>query len=85
MSGRILLLGLLLICVVAGMAASQSCDGRVPESCPSNYDPVCGTDRFTYPNKCSLCSRNPQGEVLHRGECRAPFDPIATNLGPQMV
>ncbi|XP_057699939.1 PI-actitoxin-Avd5a-like [Corythoichthys intestinalis] len=80
MTGRIRLLGLLLVCVVAGMAASQSCGGQAPEICPMNYDPVCGTDGITYPNKCALCSSNSQGVVSHRGECRSPFDRITRNV-----
>ncbi|XP_035266952.1 trypsin inhibitor ClTI-1-like isoform X1 [Anguilla anguilla] len=27
-------------------------------TCPTNWDPVCGTDKVTYKNECELCRAN---------------------------
>ncbi|XP_051939550.1 serine protease inhibitor Kazal-type 1-like [Hippocampus zosterae] len=77
MTGRVLFLGLLLICVVADSEASPvkaSCpitDG--PIMCTFNYNPVCGTDGNTYPNECALCDQiqKTQQDILkaHDGAC----------------
>ncbi|XP_061535701.1 probable pancreatic secretory proteinase inhibitor [Phyllopteryx taeniolatus] len=61
MTGRILLLGLLLICVAAdaknmGSPRKPSCPGTDGFlACPLNFAPVCGSDGNTYPNECTLC------------------------------
>ena len=46
-----------------------------PTSCPLNYEPICGTDGETYPNKCALkvhaCyTHNDDLKVKHDGECK---------------
>ncbi|XP_077576065.1 serine protease inhibitor Kazal-type 1-like [Stigmatopora nigra] len=73
MTGRILLLGLLLVCVVAEIKASGYAYPCTPEestpNCPKNYDPLCGTDGITYPNRCVLCSMNPPVEIAFTGRC----------------
>ncbi|XP_037903447.1 leech-derived tryptase inhibitor C-like [Hermetia illucens] len=45
--------------------------------CPRNYDPVCGTDLYTYANKCLFQCEQTQArargsklEVLKFGECK---------------
>ncbi|XP_077380871.1 putative pancreatic secretory proteinase inhibitor [Festucalex cinctus] len=77
MTGRVLLLGLLLICVLADAQASPTkpnCpDTDEPIMCGMNYDPVCGTDGNTYPNDCALCDHRQvtKQEVwkAHHGAC----------------
>ena len=46
-----------------------------PDSCPQNYEPVCGTDHETYPNECELkvhaCyTKDEDLKVKHDGECK---------------
>jgi len=45
--------------------------------CPTNYDPVCGTDSVTYPNQCTLdliaCTERRDIDTLHRGVCVDEF------------
>jgi len=52
-----------------------NCNSECPTSCPLNYEPICGTDGETYPNKCALkvhaCyTHNDDLKVKHDGECK---------------
>ncbi|XP_063740773.1 serine peptidase inhibitor, Kazal type 4 [Eleginops maclovinus] len=62
MIGRLVFLGLLLICVAAdaeedsGFLRKPSCpDMEEIMACPLNLAPVCGSDGNTYANECTLC------------------------------
>ncbi|KAF7223821.1 serine peptidase inhibitor, Kazal type 4 [Nothobranchius furzeri] len=65
MTGRVFLLGLLLICVTAaevqksGFERKPTCpDEEVIMACPMNLAPVCGSDGNTYANECTLCAQS---------------------------
>ena len=46
---------------------------RCPPSCPSRYEPLCGTDNVTYSNPClmrkKVCEEKRRIFVKHRGTC----------------
>ncbi|XP_070595554.1 double-headed protease inhibitor, submandibular gland-like [Erythrolamprus reginae] len=47
-------------------------DKKGQYGCPDIYDPVCGTDGKTYPNKCELCSKilsRPKLDLAYEGKC----------------
>ncbi|XP_078135290.1 serine peptidase inhibitor, Kazal type 4 [Sander vitreus] len=65
MIGRVVFLGLLLICVAedagenSGLLRKPSCPnfGEEIVACPLNLAPVCGSDGNTYANECTLCAQ----------------------------
>uniref|UniRef100_A0A3Q2VTZ2 Probable pancreatic secretory proteinase inhibitor n=1 Tax=Haplochromis burtoni TaxID=8153 RepID=A0A3Q2VTZ2_HAPBU len=70
MTGRVVFLGLLLICMTAG-AEERSGLMRKPTcpdtgeivACPLNLSPVCGSDGNTYANECQLCAQRQSTKV----------------------
>ncbi|XP_035264286.1 serine protease inhibitor Kazal-type 1-like isoform X1 [Anguilla anguilla] len=77
----------ILVCIVLLVAVSEIA-AFFPESpprwplctkdaekgtCPTNWDPVCGTDKVTYKNECELCRANlrrkSQIPVASPGKC----------------
>nr|XP_020474061.1 probable pancreatic secretory proteinase inhibitor [Monopterus albus] len=62
MTGRVVLLGLLFICVAADdmrkleLMRKPSCpDVAEILACPMNFAPLCGSDGNTYANECAMC------------------------------
>ncbi len=56
------------------LLSSVSLLDECPEVCTAQYDPVCGTDGKTYPNRCKLqleaCANNDkQLRVSYTGDC----------------
>ncbi|XP_077380954.1 chymotrypsin inhibitor-like [Festucalex cinctus] len=77
MNGRVLLLGLLLMCVFADTQASPTkpkCRNTSdPIVCPAIYSPLCGTDERTHSSECFLCAHiQSTGQdiwIARYGEC----------------
>ncbi|CAG0892306.1 unnamed protein product, partial [Darwinula stevensoni] len=64
-------------------------NGRCPEICTADYNPVCGSDGVTYANNCNFqaenCKRGNRLVVRHEGPCRngeGPSPPGNGNNGP---
>ncbi|KAM4750499.1 putative pancreatic secretory proteinase inhibitor [Anableps anableps] len=80
MTGRVFVLGLLLICVAAdvanksGLMREPSCpNAEEIVACPLNFAPVCGSDGNTYANECALCVERQRGKmdimIVKEGGC----------------
>ncbi|NXC00004.1 IOV7 protein, partial [Orthonyx spaldingii] len=49
-------------------------DGHVMVVCPRIFEPVCGSDGFTYPSDCGICAYNAEHDTnitkIHDGSCK---------------
>ncbi|XP_014907090.1 serine protease inhibitor Kazal-type 1-like [Poecilia latipinna] len=79
MNGRLIVLGLLIICIAADAAAMYPqryhkviCPTKI-YGCTKIMRPVCGTDGVTYANKCLLCKEMYETKrriyVVKEGHC----------------
>ncbi|XP_027875017.1 ovomucoid-like isoform X2 [Xiphophorus couchianus] len=75
MTGRLVVLGLLIICVAAVKAGPRKAKCPDPEifACKLNVRPVCGSNGQTYGNECLLCKEmqetNKKISVTQEGHC----------------
>ncbi|XP_019519903.1 PREDICTED: serine protease inhibitor Kazal-type 2 [Hipposideros armiger] len=79
-------LSLVLLLLARDLAASmndqfdQLSEYRTPNckqyklpGCPRDFNPVCGSDKSTYPNECTLCMKIREGrhdiKIIQSGPC----------------
>ncbi|XP_048580646.1 fibrillin-1 isoform X2 [Nematostella vectensis] len=57
---------------------------QCPMAVTADYNPVCGSDGRTYPNRASMevqgCLKNTVLKIVSQGECRSPQDPCEISL-----